>query len=475
MKVWFRSLQVRLAVRLAVLYLFATAIAVAVLIYQAYDTAGTLNDRDLHLRAADLARHAAMDAKEGARLELPANLAAAYQSATTDIFAVRSQDGRVIGASPRGFGDLVAGWPVPTDDATYFRLKSFGANSQDYYGLSVALPSPAGLVSVSVARVAEANLLIHALLGEFIRDVAWVIPLFVAVTLFTGIYVIRNGLKPVSDVSQMAATIGPNATSVRLPEDNLPSELLPLVAAVNRALDRLAHGFAVQREFTANAAHELRTPLTIVTAALETMPGNGELTNLRSDVARMNRIVEQLLRVARLDAIGLDVSGKVDLNAVAESVVSTMAPLALTQDRSIAFSASDEPVTVKGNVHAIGDAIRNLVENAIGHSPREAEVTVSVMPGGRVSVVDQGPGIAKEDRDKIFQRFWRGKGVASGGAGLGLAIVKEIMEAHGGRISVDVGSNGGAVFTLYFPLAEDQLADPRQGEQKRGAVSPGQV
>jgi two-component system, OmpR family, sensor histidine kinase TctE len=454
MKVWFRSLQLRLAVRLAVLYLLATAIAVAVLIYQAYDTAGTLNDRDLHLRAADLALHVAVDAKDGARLDLPANLAAAYQSATSDIFAVRSQDGRVVGASSRSFGELVAGWPVPTDDATYFRLKHFGATSQDYYGLSVALPSPAGLVAISVARVAEANLLIHALLGEFIRDVAWVIPLFVAVTLITGIYVIRNGLKPVRDVSEMAATIGPSATSVRLPEESLPSELLPLVAAVNRALDRLAHGFAVQREFTANAAHELRTPLTIVTAALETMPGNGELTNLRSDVARMNRIVEQLLRVARLDAIGLDVSGKVDLNAVAESVVSAMAPLALAQDRSIAFSASDEPVAVKGNVHAIGDAIRNLVENAMGHSPRGTEVTVSVLLGGSVRVVDQGPGIAKEDQDKIFQRFWRGKGVAPGGAGLGLAIVKEVMDAHSGLITVDMGSNGGAVFTLYFPLAE---------------------
>jgi hypothetical protein len=124
MKVWFRSLQLRLAVRLAVLYLLATAIAVAVLIYQAYDTAGTLNDRDLHLRAADLALHVAVDAKDGARLDLPANLAAAYQSATSDIFAVRSQDGRVVGASSRSFGELVAGWQVPTDDATYFCLKA---------------------------------------------------------------------------------------------------------------------------------------------------------------------------------------------------------------------------------------------------------------------------------------------------------------------------------------------------------------
>ena len=79
---------------------------------------------------------------------------------------------------------------------------------------------------------------------------------------------------------------------------------------------------------------------------------------------------------------------------------------------------------------------------------------MSVLSAGSVSVVDQGPGIAKEDQDKIFQRFWRGRGVATGGAGLGLAIVKEVMEAHSGRVTIDVGSNGGAIFTLYFPPAE---------------------
>ena len=103
-------------------------------------------NRDLHLRATDLARHVAVDAKEGAADRPPT--AVAYQSTLSDIFAVRSQDGRVIGASPSGFGELVAGSPVPTDDASFFRLNSFGATLQDYYGLSVAVSSPAGLVSV---------------------------------------------------------------------------------------------------------------------------------------------------------------------------------------------------------------------------------------------------------------------------------------------------------------------------------------
>jgi signal transduction histidine kinase len=483
MKIWARSLERSLTLRLGVLYLVATAVAVGALLYQAYDTAGTLNDRDLNLRATDLARYVVVDSKQGARLDLPSNLAAAYALGASDIFAVRGQDGRVIAASPPNFGELVAGWPVPTDDAAYFRLKSFGAQSHDYYGLSIGVPSAAGTVSISVARAAEAGLLIHSLLREFIVDIAWVVPLLVVVTLATGVYAIRTGLRPVREVSEMAAAIGPSTTSVRLPEQNLPAELLPLVVAVNRALERLARGFAVQREFTANAAHELRTPLTIITAALDTMPGDGELTKLRSDVARMNRVVEQLLRVARLDAIGVDVSSKIDLNAAAESVVTAIAPLALGQERAIAFHASDQPVAVRGNVHAIADAIRNLAENAIAYSPQGTEVEVRVRPDGAVEVVDQGPGLAPSDRERIFQRFWRGKGVSAGGAGLGLAIVKEIMDAHHGTISIGNNPLGsGAIFTLRFQLwveSQDGQADPARSGSPHAheplEASPGEL
>ena len=127
-----------------------------------------------------------------------------------------------------------------------------------------------------------------------------------------------------------------------------------------------------------------------------------------------------------------------------------MAPWALAQQRMIAFFGAREPVPVKGNQHAIGDAIRNLIENAIVHSPPQTEISVNVQPDGRVSIVDHGPGISPEDRDVIFDRFWRGKGAASNGSGLGLAIVREIMNAHQGNIIVDAGPNGGAVFTLCF-------------------------
>jgi len=450
----FRSLQVRLAVRLAVLYVAAAAIAVGVLVYQAYDTAGSLNDRELGLRAEDLARAMVADGTGHPRLELPSKLAAAYAAAPEDdLFAIRDTNGRVIAASPAEFGERVSKWPPATDEPTYFHLSSLDYDefgSENYYGLSVALQTTAGLMWISVARTEGSDALIRSLLREFVLHAIWASPLLMLATLAIGIFAIRNGLKPVREISRMAASIGPDATSVRLPEQSLPTEIVPLVSSINHALDRLEKGFAVQREFTANAAHELRTPLAIITSALETMGGNGELEKLRTDVARMNRLVEQLLRVARLDAVALEF-GTVDLNQVASSTVAAMAPWAIGQGKAIAFAGTEWPVNVKANTHALEDALRNLIENAVAHAPAGTEVTVTVDRAGRIEVADRGRGVPRADRKNIFKRFWRGAGEKKEGAGLGLAIVSEIMRAHRGSVSVADNPGGGAVFTLSFP------------------------
>ena len=449
-----RSLQLRLAARLAIVYAVATAIAFGVLVYRAYDTADTLNDRELSFRAQDLARHVSLDPSGEPRLDLPAKLSAAYTASDgADIFAVRGADGRLIAAAPASFGERVAPWPAPTDDPSYFRVGDLGGVSQDYYGLSLAVDSAAGLLSISVARAAGSDVLVHSLLREFVVDIAWIIPVLVVVTLAIGVLAIRGGLQPVRAVSALAADIGPSATAIRLPEDGLPSEITPLVAAVNRAFDRLEHGFVVQRQFTANAAHELRTPLAIVTAALDAMEGDGDVAKLRGDVARMNRLVEQLLRVARLDAVALDTADIVDLQAVAAEIVATLAPWAVAQGKSLTLAGAAAAVQVTGNSHAIRDALRNLIDNAITHSPAGGEVTVSVGRRGELSVSDHGPGVAVADRERVFDRFWRGKDAQTTGAGLGLAIVKEVVRAHRASVAITENRGGGAVFTICFALA----------------------
>jgi two-component system, OmpR family, sensor histidine kinase TctE len=249
------------------------------------------------------------------------------------------------------------------------------------------------------------------------------VPPFVALALLLASYRVRRSLRPLRSASARASAIGPESIAIRLPETDVPIEALPLVIAVNRALDRLEQGFALQRRFTANAAHELRTPLTIITARLDTLEGNGQITALREEVARMNRLVEQLLCVARLDSLALDVSAKVDLRQLAEEVVGSMAHLALATGRTIALTGVEHEVAIMGNAAAIGDALRNLIENALAHTPPGTEVTVEVGEGGSLSVADTGPGIPMENRPRLFDRFWRGPGPRSGGAGLGAGCV----------------------------------------------------
>ena len=113
----------------------------------------------------------------------------------------------------------------------------------------------------------------------------------------------------------------------------------------------------------------------------------------------------------------------------------------------------DHPVNVIGNAAAITDALRNLIENALVHTPQGTEVVVEVDPKGAISVEDSGPGIPVEDRQHIFERFWRGKGVRTGGAGLGLAIVMEIVRAHGASIRVSNRNPCGARFDVRFRTA----------------------
>jgi signal transduction histidine kinase len=217
---------------------------------------------------------------------------------------------------------------------------------------------------------------------------------------------------------------------------------------VNQALDRLEQGFKVQREFTADAAHELRTPLAILRARLSGIRDPELRRELDADSDRMARIVSQLLDVAELESFVPDPAAVADLQDIGREVVEYMAPMALARGRQLALAEPGRPVWVRGDGEVLFQAVRNLVENALSHTPAGTTVEVKVESQGVLRVLDRGAGVPPADRELVFQRFWRKDRSKSGGAGLGLSIVKRIVEAHGGDVSVQGRNGGGAAFVI---------------------------
>jgi signal transduction histidine kinase len=280
--------------------------------------------------------------------------------------------------------------------------------------------------------------------------VGWITLPILLFLLAIDIVIFRRALRPLVKASEKTREITPRSTDVRLSTQDIPIEILPLVQAVNQALDRLEAGFRVQREFTADAAHELRTPLTVLRSRIDALLDRGTASVLHKDIEGMARIVTQLLDIAELESISIQPSDKADLRAICADLAEFAAPLALAQDKSIALSGTEKPVWVKGNAEMLSRAIRNLVENAINYSPPGKTVEIVVDANGMVRVLDEGPGIPDDDRELIFRRFWRRDRRRTGGAGLGLSIVQRIADAHAAVVKVENRPTGGANFSLSF-------------------------
>jgi signal transduction histidine kinase len=164
----------------------------------------------------------------------------------------------------------------------------------------------------------------------------------------------------------------------------------------------------------------------------------------------MARIVSQLLEIAELETFSIDPMEKADLRTICAEIAEFAAPLALAQGKNIALSGSQAPVWVHGNGEMLSRAVRNLVENAINHSPAGTTVEIVVEDNGTVRILDEGPGIKEHERELIFRRFWRRDRRRAGGAGLGLSIVQRIADAHAATITVENRPTGGAKFSLGF-------------------------
>jgi signal transduction histidine kinase len=321
-------------------------------------------------------------------------------------------------------------------------------------GASVSKDLGGQALRIQVAEdLAHRDVIIDDIIANFFRRVGWITIPVLLVLLATDIVIFRRAIAPLVRASEEAKSIGPARTDIRLPTEQIPGEILPLVTAVNQAFDRLEDGFRVQRQFTADAAHQLRTPLAILQTRIEMLGERAGAAELHADIENMSRIVGQLLEIAELDTLVLDPSETTDLRAVCAEVVGSIAPFALARQKDIALRGTNDPVRIKGNAEMLQRAIFNLAENAIKYTARDTSVDVEVDEDGSVRVRDCGPGIPAGERGLIFQRFWRGDRRRTDGAGLGLSIVREVAEDHAATIAVENLPAGGAQFTLRFHLA----------------------
>ncbi len=276
-----------------------------------------------------------------------------------------------------------------------------------------------------------------------------------ALLYFTLVFVVmRHVMAPIRRASSQAAAIKPQESNRRLPIDGMPVELLPLVTAINEALERLDRALTRQRQFTGDAAHELLTPLAVLKANVETMSDPQARSAIQQDIDSISEVVSQLLELAELDALELGHVEPVDFRRVCEEVVAMLAPLAVRRGKAIELTGAEEPVMVQCCSRLLGRAVRNLLENAIAHTPSGTTARLELHEDGLLRVIDRGPGVAVEDRARVFQRFWRGKGRKGPGAGLGLSIVQRIATAFGGTVDVGEAPGGGAEFSLRLPLAD---------------------
>ena len=386
----------------------------------------------------------------GVALDIPPEMRALYAgSYGLYAYAVIDPDGKVLFSSRTDGGALFPPDEAHTGDWT-MRRRSTGSV---LFGVTMPRTVDGRTYRVQVAQdLSHRDVIIDDIVASFFPSVVWItFPLLLALLLI-DILIFRRALEPVREASTTAAAIGPTSTEVRLPEGGLPTEILPLVHAVNAALDRLEKGFRAQRDFTADMAHELRTPLTIIRARVDSLDAGPLRDALRADLENMTRVVNQVLDIAELESFVVG-NARADLQAVCADAVAMMAPLAVAQSKSIALTGVEHPVWVRGHSEALFRAVRNLVENAIRHTPPDGTIEVEVLAGGVVRVLDDGPGVTEAERDTIFRRFWRRDRTRPESRGLGLAIVARVAETHDGSVTVENRPTGGAAFSLKLQPA----------------------
>lgn len=263
---------------------------------------------------------------------------------------------------------------------------------------------------------------------------------------------VGKALRPLGRLEREVTSRGARSLNP-VSEEGLPSEIIPVVHALNALLTKLKQAFAGQRAFVADAAHELRSPLTALKIQLHLLESAKDetdkkiaLRNLNEGVDRASRMIEQLLTAARTEYSETTYQEvPVDVVEMMRRVIADLFSLAQSRNIDLGLEAP-EALTVPGDTGQIYILIRNLIDNAIRYTPENGSVQARIEEKedhACLTIDDSGPGIPPDERKRVFRRFYRGQGTSQGGNGLGLAIVKNIVVQHQATIDFDDSALGG--------------------------------
>jgi two-component system, OmpR family, sensor histidine kinase QseC len=338
---------------------------------------------------------------------------------------------------PASDGEMPAFWFRELDDTRPFH---FAGGKQFHIGGSDVL--------IEIATEGDpAGIHRWILTYETLEDV-WlpILPFTIMIPLAT-LFSVRGALNFLTRGAQQAERVDPANPAQSIDFAEIPSEAAPFAVAIDRLLQRVSMLMHSYRVFMGCAAHELRTPLAAMLIELE-MIDDPRARLLEKDVVGMSESVDRLLTLIRIQCAEPPDLVEVDVGAIVWDTIESLRIWARAHDHEINLDLQ-EAGTVRGDPVAMREAIRNLVENAVKHTPADTLISVSVKPGGTITVEDGGPGLPAQGRDQLFEPFNRGS-VSTKGVGLGLTIVRRAVDLHHGSIEVGQSPLGGAMFRVRF-------------------------
>lgn len=456
------SLRGRLLLRLATLLTVLLLIGSLTAYFNARAAADTAYDRTL-LASARAISAGLYETDGRLRADVPyvALDTFAYDNAGRIFYQVTDIEGNLVS----GYENLPGppeGTPRTDDYPALARFYDARYEGVDVRVVSLLRPvseeSIKGMAEIRVAETEEAR---ERLARGLLVDTLWRLAVMSLAALGLVWLVVSAALRPLTELRN--AVVERQADDLRpLPVVAVQAELKPLVDALNQFTERLRGLFQRQADFIADASHELRTPLAALKARVELGLREREpeqwhrtLLEAAANTDRLTHLANQLLSLARIEsgarAIAEGGAERIELGALARELGLALAPLAHARGIAVALEA-DDPAWVMGEPTLLNELLSNLLDNAMAHSARGGNVILRVVAPATLEVEDDGPGIPEQERDKVFQRFYR-RNPQLGGAGLGLAIVGEICRAHRAQISLHESAQGGLLVRVRFPEA----------------------